>query len=110
MIYICGPMTGIHDFNYPAFTEAARALREQGHEIVSPHEVVLYNRQAPKPWAYYVRQDLIAMLQYCNAIARLPGWQASRGACLECSVAEALGFKAYDIIDGKLVEIPNVNA
>lgn len=38
-IYISGPMTGLPDFNFPAFHDAAARLRERGHEVANPAEI-----------------------------------------------------------------------
>lgn len=37
-LYIAGPMSGIPQFNFPAFIAAAAALRAQGYTIISPAE------------------------------------------------------------------------
>jgi hypothetical protein len=34
--YVAGPMTGIKDFNYPAFNAVAEDLRAQGYEVENP--------------------------------------------------------------------------
>lgn len=35
-VYVAGPMTGIPDFNYPAFNAVADQLRAQGYEVENP--------------------------------------------------------------------------
>ena len=100
-IYLSGPMTGIPEFNFPAFTAACEALRAAGHEVVSPHEL---ESSTGHPWDYYLRHDLIAMLTHCNSIALLPGWYDSKGAKLEFHVALTLGFTVYDVVDNQLVK------
>jgi hypothetical protein len=37
-IYIAGPMSGIADWNYPAFARIAKDLREKGWVVKSPAE------------------------------------------------------------------------
>lgn len=37
-IYIAGPMSGIADWNYPAFHGAAAMLREKGYTVYNPAE------------------------------------------------------------------------
>lgn len=37
-IYVAGPMRGYKDFNFPAFQAAAKALRDDGHEVFNPAE------------------------------------------------------------------------
>lgn len=38
-LYIAGPMSGLPQFNFPAFYAAAEALRAQGYDVVSPAEL-----------------------------------------------------------------------
>lgn len=87
-------MTGIPQFNYPAFAYAATVLRAQGVEVISPHELhdngvapASYDEERTYEW--YLRAGLKALLE-CDEIVMLPGWQASTGARLERYVAEAL--------------------
>lgn len=88
-IYLSGPMTGLPELNFPAFAKWAAYLREQGHSVVSPHELVPDNT---KSWAECMRIDLMALLK-CHAIYLLPGWDKSRGALLEHHIAHALGMR-----------------
>lgn len=92
-VYIAGPMTGIPQFNYPAFAYAATVLRAQGRKVVSPHEidngVVPTSYDAARPYEWYLRHALKALLE-CDEIVMLAGWEQSVGARLERQVAEAL--------------------
>ena len=38
-IYISGPITGMSDYNYPAFHAAAKRLRDKGHWVINPAEL-----------------------------------------------------------------------
>lgn len=87
-------MSGIPDFNFPAFHEAAKALRAQGYTVINPAELDEAD-DAPvgaKPWAAYLRRDIVELMK-ADAIALLPGYQSSRGATLELHIATALGFE-----------------
>ena len=93
-VYISGPMTGIHDLNYQAFQAAAERLRAQGVQVISPHEITPTG-VGPWTWEAHMRVDLAALLT-ADVIVMLPGWQTSRGAQLEKTVAEAIGLKVVD--------------
>lgn len=86
--YISGPMTGIPEFNFPAFHTKAYELRKQGIEVVNPAE---HEEDPNKEWSDYLRKD-IRLLMDCDAIHMLPGWRKSRGARLEHYIAVELGF------------------
>lgn len=91
-LYIAGPMSGYPSYNFPAFYSAARSLRACGYEVVSPAEM---HTELPGllPWSEYLRRDLIELLSFTNGVALLPGYERSRGASLEVSVASALGWE-----------------
>lgn len=88
-IYLAGPMTGIAEFNFPAFHAAAARLRALGHVVLNPADTD--NGDTSKTWDYYMRKDL-AMLLEVEAVAVLPGWRKSKGATLETHVAITLGL------------------
>lgn len=86
-IYISGAMTGIPDFNYPAFNAAAAELRAQGYHVENPAE-----NPERSTWAEYMK-DAVAQLSSCDMIKMLPGWENSRGACIEHRLAQDLGIE-----------------
>lgn len=97
-VYISGPMTGLADFNFPAFDAAALALRSQGYRVTSPAELSREVRRAcgerePRR-EDYMRADIRALTR-CDAIYLLRGWQGSRGAQLEYEIANAIGLKVF---------------
>lgn len=81
-------MTGLPEFNFPAFHAKAAELRAQGFDVVNPAE---HAEEPNKSWAEYLRKD-IRMLMDCDAIWLMPGWSKSRGARLEHHIANELGF------------------
>lgn len=105
-LYLAGPMTGVEHFNFPAFAAATEQLRAVGHDVLSPHEVVLPCGCSGLPpqcgaddhaWAEFMRSDLIAMLEHAQGVALLPGWERSRGATVECRLAEELELEALPV-------------
>lgn len=92
-VYIAGPMTGLDDFNYPAFHEQARALRASGYDVVNPAES--FGGDQSLPWDEYLKDALKRMLE-CDAVSFLPGWEKSKGATLEFNTARAVGLGIFD--------------
>lgn len=87
-IYLAGPMTGLPDYNYPAFNAEAARLRELGYHVENPAE----NPKA-ESWQDYMRAA-VAQLVKCDAVALLPGWQGSKGARIENNLAIDLAIKS----------------
>lgn len=94
-IYLAGPMTGLPEFNYPAFHAAAKQLRDLGHEVLNPAE-------NPVPvcgtWQGYMRMALAQLVQ-CECIVLLPGWVDSRGALIERMLAQVLQMDVVHFLD-----------
>lgn len=88
-LYVCGPMTGIEDYNIPAFNAAAADLRAAGYTVVSPPEVAPY--RPDWRWSDYMRADIAALVT-CDGLALLPGWGESKGARTEVTLAASLGM------------------
>ena len=91
-VYLSGPMTGIPEHNYPAFTAAREQLRSEGFTVLCPAEA---GTVPGWTWEQYLRRDL-AMVLFAHAVVVLPGWEQSRGACLEVHVARELGLRVID--------------
>ncbi len=94
-VYISGPMTGLPLLNKPAFTAAARELREAGYEVVNPAELDLGEGAS---WEAYMRHDIRALCD-CDILALLPGWMDSKGAHLEVHIAHRIGLKLYTVAE-----------
>jgi len=103
-LYITGPMTGIPQFNIPAFDAAAAALRSQGYDVTNPAE----EEDTPavraaglasttgnladliptgETWGDLLARDVKIVADRVDGIVLLPGWEKSRGARLEAFVA-----------------------
>lgn len=86
-IYVSGPMTGYPLYNFPAFDEATKHLREAGYLVISPSEN--YGGAHDLPRKEYIRLDVGALLDVDQVVV-LPDWESSRGACLEIAIAQEL--------------------
>jgi hypothetical protein len=88
-VYIAGPMTGLPEFNFPAFHAAAKAWREAGWEVFNPAES--FDGRTDLAYRDYVAADLTA-LRSCDAIAMLDGWDGenARGSVWEREICWAL--------------------
>jgi len=82
-VFISGPMSGIEDFNRPAFYEAERKLKEAGYSVFNPAWLLVDEK-----WSFddLMHVDLAA-LSRCDAVYQLPGWEKSVGACCEYQYA-----------------------
>lgn len=101
-LYLAGPMTGIADLNFPLFHAEAARLRSLGYDIINPaelnggaDELVACAKMTPEElavhWLYCMRRDVVAVAS-CDGIALLPGWERSRGANVERTLATGLGL------------------
>ncbi|QBI98786.1 hypothetical protein SEA_BOBBY_156 [Mycobacterium phage Bobby] len=89
--YLAGKMSGIEDFNHPAFHAKAAELRAAGEEVINPAE---FDAEIgpDQPWDAYLRRDLVLLAERCDKIVLLPGWEDSKGANLEHHVGRQLGM------------------
>ena len=107
VVYICGPMRGYPDYNFPTFDRAERILRNRGYHPVSPAAMDrLFEGWGAAPpgdaeftqsdFKRFILRDLVALMD-CDAICMLPGWQDSKGAKLEKALAEFLGLEEVEL-------------
>lgn len=84
-IYIAGPMTGLPDFNRPAFNAYAAKLEAEGHIVLNPATLPL----GLEHWQYMLLcQPMVAV---ADEVHLLPGWANSTGALTEHEWATSLG-------------------
>ncbi|WP_091232551.1 DUF4406 domain-containing protein [Microbacterium sp. 3J1] len=89
LIYVAGPMTGLPNFNYPAFRAAAALLREAGFDVEDPST---NDNPTPDDYHGWLRAGLAQLIR-CDGVALLGGWEASGGARLEVNVGATLGLR-----------------
>lgn len=86
-IYIAGPMSGLIEFNRPAFMFTAEKLTGRGHTALNP--AIL-----PDGLLQAEYMDIcLAMLRCAHAIYLLDGWEKSAGARAEKALAEKLSLE-----------------
>ncbi|WP_026601446.1 DUF4406 domain-containing protein [Methylomonas sp. 11b] len=97
-LFLAGPMSGIANYNYPAFHSYAQKLRNKGYHVENPAD-------SPPPkcvtWLGYQRNAIRQMLT-CQTVAFLPNWQRSKGASEQYVLASKLEipcFYAADLIE-----------
>lgn len=103
-VYIAGPMSGIENWNFDAFCDAAEVLRrEHGFVVYNPAEMdhpAEINRTDPfdrnhvgnPDWCKYLKRDIHVIISLVDAVVVIQGWQYSRGASLEVHIAFELGM------------------
>ena len=88
--FISGPMTGIKDWNRPAFMEAEERLKAAGFSVFNPAWMNFddggFGNEA-------IMAIDLAALSHCNYIYQLEGWEKSKGASAEWSFAVSAGIK-----------------
>lgn len=77
IIYVAGKMSGLPDYNRPAFMKAEKALKSNGHIVINPayHPDGLTHEQ--------YMHICLPCIDVCDAIYLLDGWEDSRGAYRE---------------------------
>lgn len=100
-IYLSGPMSGLPGLNFTTFHSMTASLRAGGHTFTNPAEL----NPDGGAWNDCMRRDIVALME-CNTVATLPGWENSKGACLEVLIVDRLGMtvvNAHDLLKSKLI-------
>ena len=103
-IYIAGPMSGIPDHNKPAFIKAEADLvalyHEEEYEIFNPinHEASLMVqeglvRDTQEAYRMCMAIDCEYICTHATMIYMMKGWEHSKGAMAEWTLAKCLGLR-----------------
>jgi len=102
VIYIAGPMSGIPQYNFPAFDEASESLEKEGWIVINPAEMdreVGFDPDVDTVTQQFLDaamvRDVDAIMHRATAMAMLPGWERSRGALAEKALAEWKRIPVY---------------
>lgn len=117
LVYIAGPMTGLEHFNFPAFDKEQEKWINRGYEVFNPadHDRQLLGKtkqwipqviDSEGPWKRWAIKDAPSLRDMLGAdlawiaknatdISMLHGWENSKGARAEWSLALALGIRVH---------------
>ena len=107
-VYLSGPMTGIEDWNRPAFDAAEKRLVCEPFCVMgtyNPADNIDEMQSLSHEEAMYLSMHSLMSIDvagsrfvpYYEVLVSLPGWEKSAGARLEREVAEACGIEVCDI-------------
>jgi hypothetical protein len=101
-LYLSGPITGHLDY-LAEFARWEAWLRSRGHEVFNPAAL----GEGLDAWHSYLKRDLPYLVQ-CDGVFAMPGWDGSKGAQLEISLARQLAMPCYTEQGGQIVELAGV--
>lgn len=118
--YVSGPMSNIEHHNFPAFYECEQDLESMGYQPLNPArryaddtwEVASADvLDTPETWESCIRRDVVQVLN-SEGIVLMPGWQKSRGACLELILSVSIGNSVAVWFPGRelvLIDDPSIH-
>ena len=89
-VFVSGPMSNMEDWNWRAFKKAETALSFEGHTVLSPANNIPMTNPEAIPHEGYLAICL-AMIDQCDCIYQLHGWEQSKGARIEFLYASITG-------------------
>lgn len=100
-IYIAGPISMYLQTggNKTAFLDAAKAIHEQGHDTVVPHDLIEHLDLDPIEDYEAIMEICFEALLECDRVAMLPNWQQSKGAHREFKLAETAKIPVSTILE-----------
>lgn len=90
-LYIAGPMTGLPDYNRPAFNKAQAQLEAAGYRVLNP-------ARQPDGLSYTEYMDRgYDDIRQSDGVALLDGWDESPGANAEVRFADRIAVDASPV-------------
>jgi len=112
-------MSGIAQFNWPAFHDAKELMLSRGFtQVVIPHELDdpisaqflmeslngdLRDLPGSKSWGTYLARDILFIEEHVGGIALIGGWENSRGSAVEIAVGGALKLPFYSVVGDQFI-------
>ena len=100
LIYVAGPYSGdnnhVIDSNIAAAEHVAKLLSKRGYMPVTPHKnTAQFERVVPSQKPEFWIDGTLALLEKCDAVVLVPGWQESIGTLGEIRHALKLGIPVH---------------
>ena len=114
-LYISGPMTGVPQYNFPAFDAAATYARAQGYEVINPAEEdgqdvredcmdsPTGTEEIGQTWGEALSRDVKTLADgNIQGILLLRHWGESWGSMLEVMIGLKKGMKFFVLLTDEM--------